>query len=83
MVSQGNVGSEAGVQLWVLGVVLVDSLLDLVSVVANQPLYWPGCSVTQSANCVALDLLGQLPQHVDLSIVSLTDFHPLQNVSQP
>lgn len=40
-----------------LGVVLVDSVLDLVAVVADEALDGPGCRITQRADGVTLDLL--------------------------
>jgi hypothetical protein len=32
---------------------------------------------------VTLDLFGQLPKHVDLSVVCLSDFHAFESVSEP
>jgi hypothetical protein len=81
--SQGDVGSELSVDFWMFCVVFVDSLLDLVSVMLDQSLNWPRCSVSQCANCVAFDLLCDLPQHVNLGVVGLSDLHSLQNISQP
>lgn len=66
-----------------LGVVLVDPVLDLVAVVTDQSLDWPGCSVSQRADCVPFDLLRQLPQHVDFSVISVADLEALHCVCQP
>lgn len=67
----------------VLGMVLVNSVLDLVTVVLYQALHWPGCSIAQRTNRVPFNLLCQLPQHIDLSIVSLTDLKSTHSISQP
>merc|ERR1719324_1074353 len=42
------------------------SVLQLWPEVPDQSLDWPGSSISQSTDGVALDLLGQLPDHVDL-----------------
>lgn len=63
--------------------VLIDPVLDLVSVVANKTLNGPGCSITECADGMALDLLGQLPEHIDFCVVSVSDFEALHGVSQP
>lgn len=63
--------------------VQVDSVLDLVAVVLYQTLYWPGCSVAQGADSVAFDLFGQLPEHVDLGVIGLTNFKSAHSVSNP
>jgi hypothetical protein len=70
-------------QLRVLCVVLVDTILDLVAVVSDETLDWPGSGIAQGADGVTLDLLGELPQHVDLGVVSLANFHALERVGQP
>ena len=63
--------------------ILVNSLLDLVSVVLYQSLNWPGSCVSQRTNCVTFYLLCYLPQHVNLSVICLSDLHSLQHISQP
>ena len=42
------------------------SVLQLRPEVSDQTLDWPGSSISQSTDGVTLDLLGQLPDHVDL-----------------
>jgi len=70
-------------QLRMLGVVLIDPVLNLVSVVLDQPLDWPGSGISQSADSVALNLLSELPQHVDLSVLGFSNLHSFEGVSQP
>ena len=49
-----------------LGVKLCEPRLQLWPEVPDESLHWPGGSVGQGADRVALDLLRQLPQEVDL-----------------
>src|SRR4051812_1684650 len=50
-----------------VGGVLVDALLDLEPHVADEALDWPGGGVAEGADGVALDLVGDVEQHVDLA----------------
>ena len=70
-------------QLWVFGVILVNSVFNLVAVVFNQPLDGPGGCVSQGAYGVAFNLLSQFPQHVDLCVLCFPDFHSFEGVGQP
>ena len=63
--------------------VLVNSVFNLVSVVSDQALNGPGSSITQSTNSMSLDLFSQLPQHVNFSIVCLSDLHSFESICQP
>lgn len=80
---QGQMRSVFFSDLGVLGLVLVDSVLNLVPVVFDQPLDGPGCSIAQSTNSVPFDLLSQLPEHVDFSVICLSDLKSTHSVSQP
>ena len=70
-------------QLRILSMVLVDPVLDLVSVVSDQTLHWPSSSISQGTDRVSFDLLGQLPKHIYFCVVCLPDLHSLECVSQP
>ena len=80
---QGQVGPVRFGQLGVFGVILVDSVLDLVTVVFYQSLNGPGCCISQGTDCVAFDLFGQLPQHVNLRVLCFPDFHSFEGIGQP
>ena len=58
-------------------------LLNNVSKMSNQSLNRPGRRIPQGTNRMSLHLLGQFPEHVDLSIGSLALLHPLQNINKP
>ena len=70
-------------QLRVQSMVFVNPVLNLVTVMPDQTLNRPRSSISQSADSMPFDLLSQLPQHINFGIVSLTDLHSLQSVSQP
>src|ERR1700722_4499833 len=52
-----------------IGAVLVDPPLDLVTEIAQQALHRPRRAVAEGADGVALDLVGDLHQHVELAFV--------------
>ena len=84
MVRHRLVGDElAFVELRVLSLVAVDTVLDLVAERPDQALHRPGCCVSQSADSVTLDLVGELFEHVDFSEVSVAELHALEHIDHP
>jgi len=63
--------------------VFADTLLQLGSEVADQTLDGPGESLTQGTDGVALDLLGQLLEHVDLTLAGVAGLHALHHLHGP
>lgn len=63
--------------------ILIHSFLDLIPIMPDKSLNWPGSSVSKGANSMSLDLFGQFPQHIDFSVISITDLHSLKNVLEP
>lgn len=63
--------------------VLPDAGLQLGAEVTDQTLDGPGKGLTQSADGVTLDLLGQLLEHVDLTLAGLTLLHTLHHLHGP
>lgn len=70
-------------KLGVLSLVVVDTIFHVSSEVTNQTLNWPGSGVTQSANRVTFDLVREFLEHVDLSKVSVAEFHPFEHIDHP
>ena len=81
--SQWEMALLIHLQLRVLGMILVNPLLDLVPVVPDKTLHRPGSSVAQGTDSMSLDLLGQLPKHVDLGVVCLSDLEASHHVREP
>ena len=52
-----NIRSFSSIKFWVFRVIVFNSFLNLFSTMSNQPLNWPSCRVSQSANSVSLNLL--------------------------
>ena len=69
--------------VWILGMPSVNPFLHDISKMSDQTLNRPSSCISQSTNCMSLDLLSQLPKHVNLSIRSIPLFHPLQKSNQP
>jgi len=70
-------------ELWVLGLVAVNTVLDLPTERSNKTLYWPSSSITKSTNGVTLDLVGKLLKHVNFSKISVSEFHALEHIDHP
>jgi len=68
------------VKLRVFGLVAVDPVLDVAPELADKALHGPGSGVSEGADGVAFNLLRELLEHVDLSVVSVTNLHTLQHV---
>jgi len=81
--SQGEMALLVHLQLRVLGVILVDPLLDLMPVVPDESLNWPGSSIAQGTDGMSFDLFGQFPEHVDLGVVGLSDLEASHHVCEP
>ncbi len=69
--------------LWILCMKSVDPFLHDVSEVRDQTLDRPGSRISQGTYRVTLDLLSQLPEHVDLGVRGVSLFHSLQHLNQP
>eukprot|EP00227_Mantoniella_beaufortii_P011202 CAMPEP_0197590548 /NCGR_PEP_ID=MMETSP1326-20131121/11475_1 /TAXON_ID=1155430 /ORGANISM="Genus nov. species nov., Strain RCC2288" /LENGTH=441 /DNA_ID=CAMNT_0043155651 /DNA_START=195 /DNA_END=1517 /DNA_ORIENTATION=- len=65
------------------GALRVDAALELGAEVADEALHGPGRGVAQRADGVALDLLGELLQHVDLLQPRVALLHALHDGVQP
>lgn len=63
--------------------VLGDPLLHLGPKVPDEPLHGPRRRIPQRADRVSLDLLGHLPQHIDLLEPRVAAPHPRHDVVQP
>ena len=63
--------------------VIVDPILDLMPIVLDKPLDRPSSSVPQGTDSMPLDLLSQLPKHIDFRVVGPPDFHSFESVGQP
>src|SRR4030081_682900 len=63
--------------------ILVDTLLDLVTEMRDQPLDRPRRRIAERADGVTLDLLGDIEQHVDLALVGAALGHPGQHTPHP
>jgi len=70
-------------ELGVLSLVGVDAFFDLAAEGADQSLHWPGSSVAERADSVALNLVGELLQHVNLREVGIAELHALEHVDHP
>ena len=51
-----------------IGGILIDALLDHVTEMANEALDRPGGRIAQCADRMALDLIGDIQQHIDLAL---------------
>src|SRR4051812_21143495 len=63
--------------------VFVDAPLDLGAEMAQQSLYRPSRAVAERADGMALDLLGDLHQHVDLAVGGATLRHASEHAPHP
>jgi hypothetical protein len=63
--------------------VLLDAGLQLGAEVTDQTLDGPGEGLTQSANSVTLNLLGELLEHVDLTLAGVANLHALHHLLGP
>jgi len=70
-------------ELWVLGLVAVDTVLDLTTEGSDQTLHWPGGGVTKSTDGVTFNLVGELLKHINLSEIGVSEFHALKHVDHP
>src|SRR5262249_20750938 len=61
----------------------VDARLDFAAKMADQTLNRPGRRVAQGADGVGLDHRRHIPEQVDLALVGLAAFHPLQHAPHP
>lgn len=66
-----------------LALVLLDSGLQLGTEVADETLDGPGEGLAQGADCMALDLLGEFLEHVDLALAGLALLHALHHLGSP
>src|SRR5512140_713142 len=66
-----------------IGRVLVDAPLDLGTEVPQQALHRPGGAVAEGADGVTFDLGGDLPQHVDLTLVRASFGHAGEHPPHP
>jgi len=78
----GNSFSLVG-EFWVLSFVAVNSVFHISSEVTYKSLNWPSSCITKSANSVALNLVGELLKHVDLSEIGISKLHSLKHVYHP
>ena len=62
---------------------VLDTLFNVGAEVADQALNRPRGGVTERADGVALDLLCQLPEHVNLSLLEVTAHHALHHLVDP
>ena len=53
------------------------------SEILNEPLYWPGGGVSQSADGVSFNLPSDFLKHVNFCKVGVSHLHSLQHVNQP
>src|SRR5205085_5022442 len=65
------------------GLALGDPALELGAVVADEALDRPGGGVAQGADGVAFDLLGNVPQHVDLVHLGIAFAQALHDAPHP
>jgi len=70
-------------KLGVLGFEAVDAVLNLRPERPDQSLHGPGRGIAERTNCVALNLVGEFLQHVDLREVSVAQLHALEHVNHP
>src|SRR5262249_39883548 len=63
--------------------VLVDAPLDLVPEMAKQALYRPGRAIPEGADRMALDLGGDLHEHVDLALMRAAFGHAAEDSPHP
>lgn len=66
-----------------LALVLLDSGLQLGTEVSDETLDGPGEGLAQGADGVALDLLGEFLEHVDLALAGLALLHALHHLGGP
>lgn len=65
------------------GMVCIDSILNLISIMFDKSLNRPSSGITQGTDGVAFDLFGEFMQHINLGVVGIAIFHSLQNVVEP
>jgi len=70
-------------EFWIFSFIAVNTVFDLTTERSNQALHWPSGSITKSTDCMTFDLVGKLFKHVDLSEVSITEFHSLEHIHHP
>src|SRR5262245_5109044 len=71
-------------RLWMrVGAIVVDAPLDLVPEMAKQALYRPSRAVSERADGMALDLGGDLHEHVDLALVGTAFGHAGEDAPHP
>src|SRR5262245_41144545 len=63
--------------------ILVDAALDLGPEVAEQPLHRPGGAVAEGADRVALDLVSDVEQRVDLTLMGSAFRHAREHAPHP
>ena len=71
------------VELWMLGFVAVNTILNLSSKLPDQTLHGPGSCISKRADSVSFDLERELLEHVNFGEVSVTDLHSLEHVNHP
>ena len=71
------------VEFWVLGLVAINAVLNLATELSNETLDGPGGGVSQRADSVTLNLVGELLKHVNLSEVGISELHALEHVHHP
>ena len=78
------VGDElAFVELRVLSLVAVDAIFNFVAEVPDKSLDGPCGSVTKGADGVSINLERELFEHIDLSKVSVSELHALEEIDHP
>src|ERR1700748_3383826 len=63
--------------------ILIDAFFDLMTEMRDQALDWPGGGIAERADRVALYLLGDLQQHIDLALVGAAIGHARQHAPHP
>ena len=66
-----------------IGGILIDALLDHVTEMANEALDRPGRRIAQCADRMALDLIGDIQQHIDLALLGAPIRHAGQDPPHP
>src|SRR5580698_2277399 len=66
-----------------IGGILIDTPLDLWAEMGDEPLDRPGRGVTESADGVPFDLLGDVEQHVNFTLLRAARDHTLHDAPHP
>src|SRR5512141_3026237 len=83
LMSRSSLGSRRAAARLDEAVGVLGVMFELVPVMADEALHRPRGSVAERADGVALDLVGDVDEHVDIGLPALPRQNPLERAFQP